>query len=314
MAQGKSVKKPPALKKGDTIGIMAPSSRVDRDVVAKAVAKFEDLGFRVHVHPQTFARHGQSAGTGQQKAMALHDLYKDSRIKAIFTACGGNGAGTMLEHLDFKLIARNPKILIGYSDVSALLNAIYEKSGTTTFHGPMLRKLSGDLKPAQLKQCFNLLGGRNADVKLSGSRVIRAGKAEGPLVGGNLSLVCSLLGTPWQPDFRGKILFLEDCADEASRIDRMLLQLRNAGVFAQVKGVVLGGFTDITDNGHRPYRKTVTQMIRECTEGFDIPVIVNAPFGHGRDLYTLPLGIPARLNATARKPGTLRLDGPAVSL
>ncbi len=305
-------KKLPALDTGDKIGIMAPSSRVNRTVIAKAVARLEKMGFEVYVHPQTYAVRGASAGTDKQKVMALHDLYRARDIRAIFAASGGNQAGAMLESLDFRLIARNPKILMGYSDVTALLNAINRKTGQITFHGPMLRKLGGNLSPAELKQCFNLLGGHKADIPMGRAKALKTGTAEGRLVGGNLSLICSLLGTPWQPDFRKAIVFLEDCADERSRIDRMLLHLRNAGVFSQAAAVVLGGFTELTDNGRAPYGKTVAQMIRERTAGLDIPVVTGAPFGHGRDLYTLPVGATARLKA-ARNGCRLVLDGPCVS-
>jgi muramoyltetrapeptide carboxypeptidase len=306
-------RKPPALKKGDTIGIMAPSSRVSRKLIAKAVAELKDMGFRVYVHPQTYARRGQSAGTAQQKADALHDLYRNPDIKAVFAAAGGNQAGAVLDRLDYALMKKHPKIIMGYSDVTVILNAIHKKTGAITFHGPTVQTIARKLPAAQLKQAFNLLGGEEAEMPLGKSKVIHGGTAHGKLVGGNLSLIVSLLGTPWQPDFKNSVLFLEDCTEELSRIDRMLRQLRNAGAFDQISGLVLGGFTDLTDKGGKPYGKTVEAMIREVTAGLDIPVVMNAPFGHGRDLYSLPVGLPARLTARAGH-SRLALDGPAVKL
>lgn len=305
--------KPRALKKGDTIGIMAPSSRVDRKLVAKAVTQLQALGFQVYVHPQTYAKKGQSAGTAQQKADALHDLYRNPDIKAIFAAAGGNQAGALLEKLDFALIQKNKKIIMGYSDVTVILNAIHKKTGTVTFHGPTLQTIGRKLPAAQLKQTFNLLGGEAADMPLKKSKVINTGTAHGKLIGGNLSLVTSLLGTPWQPDFKGAVLFLEDVGEELSRVDRMLQHLRNAGVLNQISGLVLGGFTGMTDKGSKPYGKTVEAMIREVTSGLNIPVVMNAPFGHGRNLYTLPVGAPAHLDAR-KGASRLTLDGPAVKL
>ncbi len=274
---------------------MAPSSRVDRKLVAKAVTQLQAFGFQVYVHPQTYAKKGQSAGTAQQKADALHDLYRDPDIKAIFAAAGGNQAGGLLEKLDFALIQKNKKIIMGYSDVTVILNAIHKKTGAITFHGPTLQTIGRKLPATQLKQTFNLLGGEAADLPLKKSKVINTGTAHGKLIGGNLSLVTSLLGTPWQPDFRGAVLFLEDSGDELSRVDRMLQHLRNAGVLGQISGLVLGDFTGLTDKGSKPYGKTVEAMIREVTSGLNIPVIMNAPFGHGRDLYSLPVGAPAHL-------------------
>lgn len=307
-------RKPPALRKGDTIGIMAPSSRVDSSVLSQAVQKLESMGFNVYVHPQTYAAQGQSAGTPQEKAEALHDLYRNPDIKAIFAAAGGNQAmGFQLDRLDYDLIRQHPKILMGFSDVTIILNAVNKETGTVTFHGPTVQTIGrGRVTEEQLTQCFNLLGGQPADVPLASSKVIHAGTAQGPLIGGNLSLLVTLLGTPEQPDFTGKILFIEDAGDEYSRIDRMLHHLRRAGVFEQVSGIVFGGFDNLKDSD-TPYDKTVEQMIREVTEGLEIPVVMGAPFGHGGDLYTLPVGAPARLSAT-NGASTLSLDGPAVSI
>jgi muramoyltetrapeptide carboxypeptidase len=294
---------------------MAPSSRVDRKALAAAVALIKGMGFNVYVHPQTYVRRGQSAGTAEQKARALYDLYANPKISAIFAAAGGNQAmGFRLNLVDYELIQKNPKILMGFSDVTYVLNAVSEQTGMVTFHGPTVQTLGGrKFSKAQIKQCFNLLGGRTADMPLKKAKVIHPGAAHGPLVGGNLSLIASMMGTPWQPDFRGKILFLEDCGDELSRIDRMLNHLRNAGVFDQVSGIVLGGFTALTDKGSHPYGRTVEKMMREALTGYDIPVIMNAPFGHGPDLYTLPVGAPAHLDAR-KGASRLTLDGPAVKL
>jgi len=299
---------PPPLKAGDTIGIMAPSSRTDRATIAAARKKLEALGFKVRVHDQTFTVDRQSAGSAQQKTDALHALWADPEVKAIFAARGGNRAGYMLEQLDFDLIKKNPKILLGFSDVTALLNAIYKHTGLTTYHGPMMHNFAKGMEETQIRQCFNLLAGSETDLPTGGAYVIRPGKAQGRLIGGNLSLFASLVGTPHMPDMNGAILFLEDCDDEISRFDRMLLQLRNAGVFDQISGLVIGNFTNMLDTGPNYFGFNFEEVLREATAGKDFPIIMNAPFGHGKDLATYPVGATAALDA-GRKPPTLKLTG-----
>ena len=289
---------PAPLNKGNIIGIMAPSSRVDKDILSQAERLIEKRGFQVYIHPQTYLKNHQSAGTPEQKAAAFHDLIAEKDISAIFCARGGNGAGMMLEHLDFKLIAKNPKIIMGYSDVTALLNAIYKKTGIVGFHGPMGHGLIKQPKK-QIDQCFAMLSGEFAALDMPKVTILKRGKASGTLLGGNLSVLCSLLGTPYAPNFNGAILFIEDVGEEMSRIDRNLRHLRNAGIFKQLTGLIVGSFTDIQDKGKTPYGFSLKECILNATDGIDIPVLLNAPLGHGKDLYTLPVGAIARLNGTA---------------
>ncbi len=305
--------RPPALKTGDTIGVMAPSSRVEKAIVKKAVALLKEAGYEVYVHPQTWTKDRQSAGTPEAKARALHDLYRRKDIRAIFCARGGNRAMTMLEHLDFSLIGRNPKILLGFSDVTALLNAIHKETGQITFHGPVLHTLGQEKLPrSHLKQCFGLLAGENRDIPLNRATVLQPGKASGKLVGGNLSLLCSLAGTPWQPDTKGAILFIEDCHEEISRIDRMLQHLRHTGMLSEAAAVIFGEFKGLGDTSKVPFGRSLKDVIGEAVAGYKTPVVMNAPFGHGNDLYTFPVGAKARLTAANGK-AVLKLDEPAVS-
>jgi len=307
-----SKKKPLALKKGDTIGIMAPSSTLSEDHIAKTIIMLKDRGYKVFVHPQTFATLGPSAGTPQEKAAAIADLYRDPTIKAIFLARGGNRAGAVLPYLDYRLIKKNPKIIMGYSDATVLLNTIQKKAGVITFHGPVAKDMT-KWDDAQLKQCFNLLQGKPSDMPLKDAAILQRGDASGKLIGGNLSLIISLLGTPYEPDFKGALLFLEDCNDEKSRIDRMFIHLANAGVFKKINGLILGTFSNLTDSG-APFTLSFEDIVNEAVGSAHIPVIMDAPFGHGKDLYTLPVGAEARLSATRKGQAKLRLDGPAVTL
>jgi muramoyltetrapeptide carboxypeptidase len=304
---------PPSLQPGDTIAIMAPSSKIDAAAIAKAKTRLEGLGYKVRVHAQTYLQDRQSAGTPQQKIDALHELWRDPDVKAIFAAGGGNRAGYMLEGLDYDLIKKNPKIFMGYSDVTALLSAINAKTGLVTFHGPCMNNFGRDsMTGKKLNQCFNILSGRETALPFGGAEVLRGGNASGKLVGGNLSLFASLVGTPYMPKMDGAILYLEDCSDEASRFDRMFLQLRNAGVFDRISGLVIGRFEDVTDTGPRYFNRTLREVINEVTAGKKFPVVVNAPFGHGRNIPVYPFGAEAVLKASAGRKPSLSLAKPAV--
>jgi muramoyltetrapeptide carboxypeptidase len=278
--------KPPSLKPGDTIGVMAPSSYVERDDIERSVAVLEERGYNVFVHPQTYEREHQSAGTHLQKSLAFQGLWQREDINAIWAAGGGNRALHLLEAINFEKLKDNPKTLIGFSDVTALLNAVYAHVGLTTFHGPVFKNIH---KYGQLDHCLATLSGEAPPYPLEDAVVINDGTAEGPLVGGNLSLFQYLPQTLPGNFCEGAILFLEDCHEDLSKIDRMVLHLRRLGVFKNAAGLIFGLFTDLTDSG-RPFGFTLEDIIREHTSDLDIPVLMNAPFGHGDTLYTLPIG------------------------
>jgi muramoyltetrapeptide carboxypeptidase len=297
--------KPPALKPGDTIGIMAPSSRVERANVEKACRWLENYGFQVLVHPQTFAVHNQSAGTLREKLDAFNALWNDPSIAVIMAAGGGNRSGGLLPWLDEKRIAGSPKILIGYSDLTALLCGLNRKSGLVTFHGPALNSFTNGTQEKHLELAFRVLAGLERSLPMQSASIFRPGAAKGRLVGGNLSLVSSLMGTPWEPDFDGAILFLEDAGDQLSRYDRMLTQLRNAGVFDRAAGLVFGDMRSVDDKSRVPFDFTYEDVLTELLGSATIPVITHAPFGHALDQITLPLGATASLEA--RSGGTIEL-------
>lgn len=302
---------PPALKKGDTIGIMSTSSWVSQADLDKARAFLESKGYKVLLHPQSTNQLNQSAGTAQEKADAFHDLIQDPDIKAIFGARGGNRAMTMLDKLDFNLVAANPKIIMGYSDVTALLNSIHKETGLTTFHGPLFRELPGR-DDDDIDQMLALLEGKTPAINFSESTIIKEGTAKGRLIGGNLSVLQALSGTPYQPDTDGTILFFEDTGDHLSRYDRMLAHMKLAGWFNKISGVIIGSFTDTEDDPDRPFGFTLEDIIREHLSDLDIPIVMNAPFGHGDKLCTLPIGGEAALKA--ENGGiSFELNAPAVS-
>lgn len=286
---------PPALQPGDTIGVMSTSCWVDESDILKAKEFVESRGYEVFVHPQATKRLHQSAGSADDKVKAFHDLFKNTDVKAIMSARGGNRAITMLDQIDFDLVKNNPKALIGYSDLTILLNSVYARTGMVSFHGPVFRELPERKDAGQM---LDILAGKVQTIDLPGAQIVRAGVAEGRLLGGNLSLFQTLLGTPYLPDMKGAILFLEDIGDHLSRYDRMLGHLRAAGILKQISGLILGQFTDIQDDEERAFGFTLEDVVREHTAGLDIPVLMNAPFGHGDDLPTFPVGCPVRLEDT----------------
>lgn len=284
--------KPPALKPGDTIGVMAPSSYVEKKDIEKSKALLEKHGYKVFVHPQTFERHHQSAGTDLQKTLALQGLWQRADINAIWAAGGGNRASHFMDSVNFEALKKKPKIFIGFSDVTVLLNAIYAHTGLITFHGPVFKNLH---TYDQLDHLLDLLAGKKPAYPMNHARVIREGNTTGKLVGGNLSVFQYLPKTLPGKFWKNALLFLEDCGDEISRFDRMFLHLKRIGVLREINGLILGEFTDVKDTG-RPYGFSLRDIVLEHTEDLDIPIIMDAPFGHGKNLYSFPVGVKALLD------------------
>jgi muramoyltetrapeptide carboxypeptidase len=284
------------LNPGDTIGLMAPSSYVERADIEKSKALLEARGYKIFIHEQTYARHHQSAGTHSEKLEALHTLYVDKNIKAIWAAGGGNRSLYLLNDIDYALIKKNPKPLIGFSDVTGLLNAIYAHTGAINIHAQVFKNLH---KNDCLETALDVLSGKSHSMNLESAQILNPGKTQGRLIGGNLSVFQYLVGTKDCPDLSGAILFLEDCGDEISRFDRMLAHLGRHGVFEKISGLVLGEFTDIQDTG-RPFGFGLEDCLMENLKNRDIPVILKAPLGHGAQLSPLPVGGMAVLD-TAQK-------------
>lgn len=277
----------PLLTKGDTIGIAATSCWIESQELQRAQCFFQTQGYNVCIHPQTTARHNQSAGTAIEKANALHDLFRNPDIKAIFGARGGNRASTILPHLDFDLIRHNPKIIMGYSDVTALLNPIYAQCDFATYHGPLFREMP--IHP-DYDQMIGILSGQADTIQLTGAHYLKPGDCHGTLIGGNLSVFQGLIGTPYMPETKGAILLLEDVGDHISRYDRMFCHLKNSGVLQNLAGLIIGSFTNVKDIDTNPFGFSLEDIILEHTSGFDYPILMNAPIGHGEKLLTTPIG------------------------
>jgi muramoyltetrapeptide carboxypeptidase len=279
------------LQIGDTIGVMSPSSYITRDDLDKAVKIVEGYGYKIHAHPQTLAKHNQSAGTNIEKLNAFHDLIQNPDIKAIIFSCGGNRAMHWVDDIDYDIIKANPKIIMGFSDITSILNLINARVGLVTYHGPNLKWfMVHENNKTDIEQCFEVLS--NPSKKLSFLRK-QESDAKDPsfrwddkmLTGGNLSLIQYLTS---ELDFNKKILFIEDRYIEISRLDRMICHLKRMNVFKKIDGLILGEFSQLLDT-ERPYGFTFDDIIAEHVP-HNLPIIRNAPFGHGKRLITLPIG------------------------
>jgi muramoyltetrapeptide carboxypeptidase len=282
---------PAPLNKGDIIGIMSPSSYIEKDDLDQTVRVIKGHDYQVYVHPQSLNRHNQSAGTNAEKCEAFHDLIKNPDIKAIIFSTGGNRALNWVDDIDYELVKNNPKILMGFSDVSSILNLVSYHTGLMTFHGPNARWfMVHENNKQDIEQCFEMLRNPQNALDVAIKSLPQNKQSEhsflnnASFIGGNTSLILYLIH---EIDFTDKILFLEDRYVETSRLDRDLCHFKRQGVFNKIKGLILGNFSELLDS-ERPFGFTLDDMIAEHVPA-DLPIIKNAPFGHGERLITLPV-------------------------
>jgi muramoyltetrapeptide carboxypeptidase len=301
--------KPPALRPGDTVGVVATSATVEPAYLERGVGVLTAMGYRVKVSAHALDRDVIFAGTDHDRARELNAFFADPVVKAIFAARGGYGCGRLLPLIDFAAISRAPKIFLGFSDATFLLNALVECAGTVAFHGPMVAMdFANGLTHKSLDHLARLSSGESREIEIEAREVVRPGVAEGVLVGGCLSVVVAMLGTPFAPRFDGRILFLEDTGEKAYRVDRMLVQLRQAGVFDRVAGVVFGAIRPL--EGSEQERARIAAFVADQTAGLKCPVLFGIEAGHGTENLTLPFGVRARLDSSCRR---LIIVEPAVS-
>ena len=315
MALMKTIR-PAALQKGDTIGIVSPGRWMPEQGLAMTASRLQKMGYEVYVHPQNAAHNHQYAGNMEQRADAIEDMFHDPEIDAILCAKGGTGSLWLLDILDYGLIAKNPKIFCGFSDITALNNSIYQKTGLITFHGPMLHNLQTDTPdPLTWGHWEGVLSGDTTPLVLTeeahGVKPYITGTATGRLVGGNLCLLSHLLGTPSDFDTDGCILFIEDEMEALYAIDRFILHLQRAGKLNKIKGLIVGEFTDIPESTI-PYGFSIEDMIHEALGDKNIPVVTHVPCGHGKSIITLPIGAEVELGVD-HNAMSLQLSAPAVA-
>ncbi|MCP4578228.1 MAG: LD-carboxypeptidase [Deltaproteobacteria bacterium] len=282
--------KPSRLSRGDSIGIISPAGPINRSHLEIDLHFLKTKGFKVHVAPHVYDRQEYLAGKDEDRLSDLHHMFQATDIKAVFCSRGGYGSMRLLDRIDYDLIRKNPKILVGYSDITALLTAIFKKTGLITFHGPMVKGLSS-LPETTWQNLVRIISSQQppATIPLEG-HPLHGGKATGPIMGGNLSLICRLPGTPFMPNLKGCILFIEDRGEALYRVDRMLTHLRLAGSLEGIKGLIVGQFLDCGDPA------AIDHLIKERFASMNIPMAAGFPLGHGPDNTTLPLGILAELD------------------
>ena len=303
--------KPNPLRQNSTIGIVSPSYWLDEKVLKKTAKFFKDLGYNIEIGKSNSLQWGPFAGTPQERADALHRMFIDPKIDAIMCARGGYGANRVLPLLDYDLIQKNPKIFIGYSDITAYLTSITQKTSLVTFHGPMLTTY----KRSWVNYNYNLMnkvlkGEKNITIQTptaTKSRILKAGIAFGPLWGGNMSLLINRLGTTDALDTNGVILFLEDIDEYLYSFERMLVQMRTAGMFDKIKGLIIGELKDMKDQEVKFGRNT-DQIILDICEDLDIPIISNFPCGHGKYQATLPISIKTEIDTTKKDASITIID------
>ena len=300
--------KPDRLCFGDTVGIVAPASAPpDPKTFDRALVALERLGFKPKLAKSARLRHGFLAGGDRARAADLMAMFADKHVKAIICVRGGYGSARIVNRLDYGFIRRHPKIFAGYSDLTSLHCALLTQANLISFHAPMLNEdLAGKNPPAFKVQSFlrTVMEPRPAGSICHGYRrktvsILRRGVAEGRLIGGNLSVLCSTLGTPFQPQFKNRILFFEDISERPYRLDRYLTHLWNADVLAQVAGVAVGVNRECTDPDAKPggeYRQSAADVVRERLVPLRVPVVTGLPFGHVPLNATLPVGVRARLD------------------
>jgi len=313
--------KPDRLNYGDTIGIIAPASAPsDPKNIDRSVAVLERLGFKPKLAPNVRKRWGFLAGSDRDRASDLMKMFADRKVRAILCVRGGYGTSRLLPRLDYRIIHANPKIFIGYSDITSLHCAFLVKSNLVSFHGPMLNSdfVKKDVPDFTLQSFLKTLMQPSAPgsicdgYKRKTITILRRGVVSGPLMGGNISLLCAVLGTPYQPCFKNQILFFEDLDERPYGFDRRLTQLLNAGLLQQVAGIAIGVNVNCQDpkaKNSKEYRQTLQDVFRERLLPLKVPVVAGLPFGHIPLNATLPIGVRVTLDAVK---GDLTIDESAV--
>ena len=293
-------KKPKALIKGDLIGVTGPAGSIwNKAHITKIENKMAELGFKTKIGQTCYEQDGFLAGNDEMRAAEFMEMIQDKSIRAILTMRGGWGCARILDRLDYKVIRENPKVIMGFSDITSLVNAIYTKSGLVTYHGPCGYSSWGDyttnnvIKAVVAGNPFTMSNPSNNKEEL---KTWSSGKAQGKLVGGNLTVIVSMVGTSYEPNWNNKILFLEEIKEEPYRVDRMLWQMKQAGVFEKISGLVIGSFRKCTPE--EPEKSfSLEQIFEQHFKNVPFPVYQGASFGHITPKWTLPIGVNAEMDA-----------------
>jgi len=294
-----TLKLPPALRPGDLVAIAAPGSACDRAALVRGARFIAAQGYRVAWREDILARAGHLAGDDDRRAAELNAWLRHPEVKAILFARGGYGTSRIVDRLDLGALRRRPKAIAGFSDLTALLLSAARRAGVAVFHGPLVTGAGQDAAGERdMTRLLDLLSGKPGPRAHRGLRALRPGRVRAPVTGGNLSLLAHSIGTPFQVETRGRILFVEEVGEAPYRIDRMVRQLMLAGIFQGVRGIVLGRFSGVKPGA----RRAVAGLFLEALGGRALPVVWGFSAGHGAPNRALPFEVPATLDAGA---GTL---------
>ncbi len=285
------IRLPVRLKPGAKIGIAAPAGPFDSQTFLRGTRILEAKGFEVYVPQGLLEANGYLAGSDEHRAEFVNQLFADKSVDAIVCARGGYGSLRILHLLDYDAVAKNPKIFIGFSDITALLTVLYDRCGLVTFHGPVLTSLADADEITKVSLFQTVSSDTKLEIEVSEGITLSPGAGSGILCGGNLNTLCHLVGTPFAPSFADKILFLEDRAEAPYRIDRMLIQMKLADCFKGLAGIVLGSFEDCGPADE------IFKIINEIFSDYHVPILAGMDAGHGNPNLTLPMGIEATLDA-----------------
>lgn len=304
----KTIIKPGILREGDTIGIISPASRpADMDLIEKGMDYLRNRGYKPLPGKHIFEERGYLAGEDFNRLADLNEMFESQKIKAIICSRGGYGAPRILDQLDFKTIRKNPKIFVGYSDITSLSLGIFAKTGLVTFSGPMVAvEMGRGIHPFTEVSLWEQVSKRNQNIILTNPEdqplnVLRDGVAEGRLIVGCLSVMMGLFGSRYMPDVRGALLVIEDIDEDPYRIDRYFAQLKLAGVFNKINGLVLGQFIDCHPKDDSKPSLNLNDVVWDYVKDLAIPIMTNFAYGHGSIKHTLPTGILCRMNTFQRQ-------------
>lgn len=312
MAQSKKLIIPPPVKKGDVIGIVAPAAQlVDKNAFSAGITILQEMGFRVKYPRNLWPGYSYLADSDENRAFEFNKMWADPEVKALMTVRGGYGCIRMVSQIDSTVIRATPKMLVGFSDITILNTILYREYNMVSLHGPVLTSLCTCSNRALERFYLSLTGKWDKSINPSKFEVIRNSDrpCAGPLIGGNLSTIITMLGTKMEPNYANKILFIEDIGEPQYRLDRMLTQMNLAGKFNDLAGLIIGDFNhqDCQDGIElMRYREFVWNRILEITSGTDYPIISNFPTGHCPDSFTLPVGITAQININKKRLDFLR--------
>jgi muramoyltetrapeptide carboxypeptidase len=293
--KSEKIRVPARLKPGDSIGIVAPAGAFDDETFYRGTQILEKMGFEVFIPDGLSQPNGYLAGSDSHRAQLVNQLFADTSTDAIICARGGYGSIRILSLLDYEVIKNNSKVFIGFSDITALLSVFFNRCGLVTFHGPVVTSLAVGNKEDGRALFSAITSEDPLEIILTDGQTINPGSESGILCGGNLNTLCHLTGTPFAPNFNGKILFLEDRGEAPYRIDRMLVHMRLAGCFKDIAGVILGSFEECGSI------EDIYKIVKDVFNDHPIPILAGLKAGHGKVNRTIPLGIEVTLDADEQK-------------